>query len=407
MHAFFSSTVSLFETPMSACEFQSCQCLSSHMVDSRISELNRFFFSESHMEDRKSSKSLGDLTRIYRYSIDIAHARQRFLLAMYLQEERGATVTQSSSIGIDNIRVRISQLTFKRHREIVKVYTNGDVNRAMTPRPKTSSSRYQSSRPLRSAPLRPLPKPRSIPRPSSALQPMKVTNITIKDEMAIVKMQPTSTRTDPKDKDEEENDDDIVYPEGVTDRRPYQIVARYRRAVGGSTNFRNQPLKVGDDSTETLVLGLDSFAEGHGCQLIFSDEEHRFDNSIYRAAGGVVDFGSVHLLATDSLLTANFQFEVDLTHEKNMMQSKERIEKFVMDFCAAISRELKCEKNEVRVFSINQKDKTEKKTEVNFGLTSSNPSRTEQLALHLRVIFCHLERCLLFPQTESDTFDCI
>jgi hypothetical protein len=131
---------------------------------------------------------------------------------------------------------------------------------------------------------------------------------------------------------------------------------------------------------------LNSFAEAHGCQLIFTDEKHQFDNSLYRAASGVVDFGSVHLLANDSMHTANFQFEVDLTFEKDMMQSKEKIEKFVMDFCGAISETLRCEKNEVRVFSINRKDNVERTHAVNFGVTSSNSTRTEELARDLQVI---------------------
>ena len=383
------------------------------------------------MENRRCSRSIGDLREIYRYSSDIFQSRRHFLLMNVEQEQRGTTITKSYGIRNRYLRTRIGRLTLMRRDEILRVYSNVNVNRVIPPLPPLPTPRRkliilpsipkkrpikaeQPSSPSSSSPSPPSPspsvqstlsspKPSPTPQPSSAVPSMKVTSITIKDEMALVKMRPASTRTDPENEEEEENDDDIVYPEGVIDRRPYRLVAGYRRAVGESTNFRDQPLKVGVKSTETLVLGLDSFAEGHGCQLIFSDEEHRFDNSIYRAAGGVVDFGNVHLLAADSLRTANFQFEVDLTHEKNMMQSKERIEKFVMDFCAAISRELKCEKNEVCVFSINQQDKPVNETEVNLGLTSSDPTRTEQLALDLQVISHTSKRCLQFYRMHTWT----
>ena len=342
--------------------------------------------SEPLMDSPRTSRSLGDLSQIYRYSVNIAQSRALYLAMLYSQEERGVSITKPDSIRIDNIRIRINKLSLRRHQEISRAYTNGSVNGDVASLPPTPKSRKYSSKSRGSAP--PSTRPTRVPRPSSAVPPMKVTNITIKDQMAIVKMQPTSKEPDHDADEEDENDDDIIYPEGVTDFRPYQLVARYRRAVGESTDFRQNPLLVGDDSTETLVLGLNSFAEAHGCQLIFTDEKHQFDNSLYRAASGVVDFGSVHLLATDSILTANFQFEIDLKFEKDMMQSKEKIEKFVMDFCGAISKVLQCEKNEVRVFSINHKDKMEGKHEVSFGLTSPDPTRTEALARDLQVSIC-------------------
>ncbi|CAF3486087.1 unnamed protein product [Rotaria sp. Silwood1] len=151
-----------------------------------------------------------------------------------------------------------------------------------------------------------LQKPKPIRRPPSPQLPLKVTNIIIKDDEAIIEMQPTShkpdyTTNDKKDKIEE---DDIIYPEGINDYRPYKIIARYRRAVRRlakterqKVDFRREPLLVGEKETETLVLGLDSLAEGHGCELTFTNDDHQFDNSIYRAACGVVDLGSIHTYA--------------------------------------------------------------------------------------------------------------
>jgi hypothetical protein len=59
----------------------------------------------------------------------------------------------------------------------------------------------------------------------------------------------------------------------------------------------------------------------------------------------VVDLGSIHLSATDSLLTVNFQFELDLDDDTDFVQSAENIQKFTCDFC---------ENSNVRAISINK-----------------------------------------------------
>ena len=186
------------------------------------------------------------------------------------------------------------------------------------------------------------------------------------------------------DSDQEDNEDDkIVYPEGVVDKSPYTTIAQYRRAIGQSINFREQPLRVGEQQTETLILGLESFAQQHGCALSFDNEEHQFNNSIYRAAGGVVDLGSCHLLATDSLLTAMFEFQMDLDYS-DITRSKDSVKKFVGDFCATISQKLPCDTETVRVFSIKRMNE-QGKSEVKFGLTTPNMEKTKQLARDLQV----------------------
>jgi hypothetical protein len=190
---------------------------------------------------------------------------------------------------------------------------------------------------------------------------------------------------DDDDDDKEQEDEDIVYPIGVVDFQPYKTIARYRRTIKQSTNFREKPLNVADDSTETLILGLESFAQQHGCALSFTDADQRFDRSIYQAACGVIDLGSVHLLATDSLLTANFQFEIDLDYDSEITQSKDKVEEFVVDFCEAISQVLSCANNNVRVFSIDKLAKKSGRSHVNFGLTTPDQTRTEQLAHDLQV----------------------
>jgi hypothetical protein len=205
-------------------------------------------------------------------------------------------------------------------------------------------------------------------------------------------MVPTSFEPNPKTNDEKEDDDNIVYPEGITDRRPYKTVARFRKLLNQPTDFQENPLIVADDSLETLILGLESFAQQHDCDLSFNDTDQCFDRSIYQAAHGVVDLGSVHLLATDSLPTANFQFEIDLDYDSEITQSKENVEKFVLDFCEATSQVLSCANNDVRVFSIDKLNKKSGRCHINFGLTTPDQKTTEQLArklqVHLYTSFC-------------------
>jgi hypothetical protein len=218
------------------------------------------------------------------------------------------------------------------------------------------------------------------------IPPLKVAHITIQPDKTVISMLPPSFKSDSEINDES----DIIYPEGVTDRHLYQTVARFRRAMNQSTNFHNSPLVVADDSPETLLFGLESFAQRHGCDLNLSGEDEGFAQSIDRAACGVVDLGSIHLLATDSLLTANFQFELDLDYDRQITSSKENVKKFVLDFCEAISNVLSCENSNVRVFSIEKLAEQPRRSSVNFGLTTSDQKTTEQLANNLQVYLCTL-----------------
>ncbi len=241
----------------------------------------------------------------------------------------------------------------------------------------------------------PIPEPTPSPRTRSPTPQLKAKHIDIGREKTVVDMLLVSPESNPKadddsegEEEEEEDEDeesDIIYPDGVIDRSPYKVVARYRRAAKQSTDFCKEPLRVADDSTETLILGLESFAQQHGCDLIFSDTDQRFDKSIYRATCGVIDLGSVHLLASDSLLTANFQFEINIDYDSEITQSKKNVENFVDNFCQAISQVLTCDQNNVRVFSIDKLTKKSGRSHVNFGLTTPDQKKTEQLARDLQV----------------------
>ena len=113
----------------------------------------------------------------------------------------------------------------------------------------------------------------------------------------------------------------------------------------------------------------------HGCLLIFDNEDRGFDQSLFRAVGGEVNLGSVHLLANDSLLTAQFNLKINLDFHKELAQSKEDLIKFVQDFCWATTTVLSCHINDLRVLSIHGMEKDEAKSEVKFGLTTPNVRR--------------------------------
>jgi hypothetical protein len=357
------------------------------------------------------TRSTGDLQKIYRYSNNITKSRGRILVMLYHEQNRGTIVDKRRSARMENLRLRLNRLTLGRHDEIMKVYSNVALNRNISPSPRRRRRRTRSSKskprpvtasqrksPSRDRSVSPPSEPETPPRSPSPIIPLKITHVDIGPDKTVIAMIPTSFEPDQMAdhhnddgedaEEEEEEEDDIIYPEGVIDFRPYKTVARYRKALGKSTNFCEEPLLVADDSVETLILGLEDFAKQHGCDLSFAGEDQHFDKSIYRAAMGLIDLGSVHLLATDSLLTAHFQFEIDLDYNSEITQSKGNVKQFVHDFCDAISNVLSCEKNNVRVFSIDKLTKKSGKSHVNFGLTTSDPKLTEQLADDLQVHIC-------------------
>ncbi|CAF3731109.1 unnamed protein product [Rotaria sordida] len=278
-----------------------------------------------------------------------------------------------------------------RNDEVMRVYSNVKISRTISPLPPTPLPRRPSPLDTSQEPSSPNVSPKLSPRnpspkPSSSVPPLRIANILIEPNLTLIDMVPSSFNPHEElDDDDDDDEDDIIYPEGVTELRPYKIVARYRRAIGETTDFRLKPILVSEDSTETLVLGLEHFAQQHNCSLTFTGENQQFDQSIYQAAAGVADLGSIHLLATDALLTANFQFEIDLDYDREIIQSEENIQKFVEGFCEAICKVLSCENGNVRVFSINKLADEVGKSQINFGLTTHEQKRTEQLAHDLTI----------------------
>ncbi|UJR32733.1 hypothetical protein I4U23_020192 [Adineta vaga] len=324
----------------------------------------------SQEKERKSS-SRYDLTKVYKFNKAIKESRVNMLIMSYNELERGATVDKERSIRIENLRIRINKLTLMRHDELMRIYSHVKTSRIILTPPSTPVS---SERPLSLV---------IVTQPVSSHFSFKIENIVSEPDCILIDMVPTSCDTH-VDSDQID-DDSIIYPEGVTDLHPYQIVAHYRKVAGKSTNFREYPLIAAEDSNETLILGLDNFARQHDCTLIFSDQDQQFDQSIYRAACGIADLGSIHLLANDSLLTANFQFELDLDYNQDIAKSADSIQQFVIDFCNAIAQVLSCDNDIVRIFSIKKIADQPGKSDVNFGLTTPELKRTEQLAHDLQI----------------------
>lgn len=355
------------------------------------------------MNRKSTSRSTGDLRKVYRYSDDINRSRDQILVLIWTAQNRGTTLDRIRAKHIENLQRRMTRLSLLRHDELMRVYSNVALNRDLAPlpqpRPRTQSQKSRKSRAVTAAagPIMRIrvvtPEPgifpvRTPPRARSPTPELKVKHIVIEPDITTIDMLPTiipTNTTDPDDNAYEDEENDIVFPDGITDRRPYITIARYRRAIHRSTDFSQEPLQVTMDSAETLILGLEAFAQQHGCDLIFSDQDQRFDKSIFRAVCGVIDLGSIHLLASDSMLTANFQFEVNLDYDREITQSKENVEQFVDDFCQAISDDLVCDKNSVRVFSIDKLTKKSGRSHVNFGLTTSDKRKTERLARTLQV----------------------
>ncbi len=368
------------------------------------------------------------------------------LMMLFVEQHRGITIDKTRANRIESLRLRLNRLTLMRHDEIIRVYSNAVLKRDLSPLPRRRRRRTRSKKSPRrrrpnTAPNRTIvrfqtltpdqsespsqtppesesesePEASSPPRTPSPIPQLKVKHIVIEPEKTIIDMIPVSFKPSPKtnddgqeDEDEDDDDDeekDIIYPDGVIDHHPYIIVARYRRAINESTDFCKYPLIVAEDSKETLMLGLENFAQQHGCDLSFTDNDQRFDKSIYRATCGMIDLGSVHLLASDTLLTANFQFEIDLDYDSDITQSKKNVERFVDKFCVAISQDLSCDQNNVRVFSIDKLAKRSGKSHVNFGLTTQDQKKTEQLASALQVHFDSLLfQCVCSMTNDSLVF---
>jgi hypothetical protein len=132
------------------------------------------------------------------------------------------------------------------------------------------------------------------------------------------------------------------------------------------------------------MLSLDAFAKQFGGELNFTDQDLSFENSTEQMACGIANLGSIHLLATDSLPTAMFNFKVALDYKKDLARTPDVMGNFIINFSTAVAKILGCERNYVRVFSV-EKSPEVRTSSVKLGLTIPNPNETKRLADNLQV----------------------
>jgi hypothetical protein len=166
----------------------------------------------------------------------------------------------------------------------------------------------------------------------------------------------------------------------------FDTVARYRSSINNSkNNFRETPLDVNEKVTETLIILMYYFVQQFGGELAFTNEDLTFQQPSDRTACGIANLGSVHLLSTNSILTAKFCLLIDLDYQTDLAQSTETMQHFVLNFSNAIADVITCPNDYVRVITLEKAKNKDKQTEVKFGISTPNIEQTEQFAEDLKV----------------------
>jgi hypothetical protein len=316
---------------------------------------------------------------------------------------KGKAVDNEIEHRIDKLNMEINELVLERTRELKKVRWS-DKRKPKDPPVKTPVVKDDPlpvpvviERDPTPPPRTPTPIPIAV---QSILSPstLKVSDMHVGANSTTLTMVPTWFKPDNPDAAL----NGIVYPDDTTERDQFKIVARFRAALGESNDFTLYPLDVSERSTETLVLSLEAFAQQFGGHLSFTTRDLTFENSTEGAACGVPNLGSAHLLANDSVPTANFAFIVDLDYDKDLSGSADTMESFVINFSVAIAQVLGCKRDYVRIFSIEKLPGNQNMVQVNFGLTTPDQEDTQALAVELQVSFkrsAHFD----IQRTHTDT----
>ncbi|CAF1364440.1 unnamed protein product [Rotaria sp. Silwood1] len=172
----------------------------------------------------------------------------------------------------------------------------------------------------------------------------------------------------------------IVYPPNAVELRPFNTIACYRMTIGQSNNFRQHPISVSENSTETLILMLDTFAQQFGADLSFTKNDVLFDRSAYRIACGVANLGNVHLLVTNYIATAKFSVMINIDYDKSLAGLDDTIKDFLLNFSERIARKLNFSEEYLRICSVEKLPETPNMMIVHFGFTTPNRKDTEQIA---------------------------
>ena len=191
-----------------------------------------------------------------------------------------------------------------------------------------------------------------------------------------------------KHDDQSESLKGIVYPDGVdkNDQRQFDTIARYRAAIHKpNNNFRKAAFNPSENDTETLIMGLNDFIQQFNGEMSFTDEDLTFNEPADRAACGVADLSSSHLLASNYIPTAQFNFIVDLDYQRDLARSGDAMQDFVLNFSDAIADVLNCKKDYIRVMSVGKPGTNRHQSKVNLGLSTPDPVQTEKYANDLKV----------------------
>ena len=192
----------------------------------------------------------------------------------------------------------------------------------------------------------------------------------------------------------------IRYPNGIKKdaEHQYDVIARYRSLSGEETNdFVAKPIELNEANTETLIVGLDDFVQQLGGELTFTNDQFTYEEATHRAACGVANLSSAHLLAANYLSTTEFQFLLDLDYSGDLARSNETMQDFILNFSDSIANLLQCPNDYVRVNSLQKPGKQRRETTINFGLTTPDREKTEELAQQLQVF-------LFVSVTRTDPF---
>ena len=112
--------------------------------------------------------------------------------------------------------------------------------------------------------------------------------------------------------DQQEPLRNIVYPKDIRDQRPFDSVARYRATIKKTNNFHKKSIESGPNKAETMMIALDKFVQQFGGDLSFTKGQISLNESIHQTACDVGTLRSIHLLATNHILTARFVFQTNL-----------------------------------------------------------------------------------------------
>ncbi len=301
------------------------------------------------------------LEKIYGLNKSIDKLRTQMLHLVYNDSQRCIDLDSVVLIKMGKIRTQYDQLARQRNGEIKQVYSH------RIGRPKTAAYKMQE-----------IPVVLAFPK-------LKVTTMILGKNSTTLDMTPKWFKPD----DENEVLKTIKYPRNITDKRPFNTVARFRAVqdkANNSNDFTSKPIQVKEDATETLVLALDAFIQQFGAKLSFTNEDLSFENSAYLTACGVADLGSAHLLASEHIPFAKFVLMINLGYD-TLAKSEETMQHFVLTFADAVAQDLSCDNNYVRVTSVEKSKKGKGKAEVNLALTTPDKTKTEELADTFKVTY--------------------